>query len=81
MRTRITLKTFRFVDRQEETMARAMMPKTDAADPAERNLALGHGQDNARWTIAGPQGTRLAKPLTFTMKEVLWTPTAQQEVR
>ena len=58
MRPRITLNTFRKLDRAEEQVIRAMMPKTSDADPAPLDV---RGWTNSRKT---------EKTLTFTLGEV-----------
>lgn len=66
---RFTLHTFSKMARQQETVIRAMMPKTAAADqePAEP------ARTPARTTVTVrrlPSGARLVKPLTATLGEV-----------
>ena len=71
MKKRITLNTFRKVTALEETMARAMMPRTSEADATP--LAPHYAQE--RSTVVGTvAGTRLARrsvaALTYTLAEV-----------
>lgn len=67
MRPRITLATFRKVAAAEETMMRAVMPRVAQADPTPlpRFAAPAAGE-----LLAQRAGSRLVKPLTFTLAEV-----------
>ena len=65
MKKTITLATFRRVHAAEETMMRIVMPRTSASDPLPSLPFTAPGEVIARRT-----GSRLARPLTFTMAEV-----------
>lgn len=57
MRPRITLSTFRKIAKAEDTLARAMMPRTSAADPIRFEAPL-------------PRNTgRTARTLTYKLAE------------
>lgn len=68
MRPRITLNTFRRIDRIEEQMIRAAMPRTSAADPEP--LAV-HAAPTQTEVVARRSGSRLVRPLTATIAEVV----------
>ena len=66
MTKRITLNTFRKVSRMEETMIRAVMPQTSAADPLQVETPI-----TPRVSVRVlSNGVRLVKPLTATLAEV-----------
>lgn len=66
MQKRITLSTFRKVERAEEVMLRAVMPRTAASDPEPIESRI-----RPRVVLRTIAGVRLvAKPLTFTLQEV-----------
>lgn len=67
MRPRITLNTFRRIDRIEEQMIRASMPRTSASDPEP--LAV-HAAPTQTEIVSKRAGSRLVRPLTFTIAEV-----------
>jgi hypothetical protein len=63
---KITLSTFRKVGRLEETMIRASMPRTAERDAEP--LPVFAARDAV--VLASAPGSRLVKPLTFTLGEV-----------
>ena len=65
MRTRITLSTFRKVGAMEETMMRATMPRTSAADPEP---LVRFAMPAAGEVVARRDGTRLMRRW-FTLGE------------
>jgi hypothetical protein len=65
MRTKITLNTFRKLERSEETMMRAMMPTTSARSTEALNS---YGFE--RTTRRSERTLTLPKGLTFKMTEV-----------
>jgi hypothetical protein len=60
MRKTITLHTFKKFGRQQDDLARAMMPRTSAADPRVAEAML----------LSRGNTVRTARTLTFTMAEV-----------
>ena len=67
MRKTITLSTFRRADRLQEQMIRAAMPRTSANDPKPLPA---FAAPLLRELVAARAGTRLVRPLTYTMREV-----------
>lgn len=65
MKKTISLATFRRVDRLTEQMIRATMPRTSEACPEALPV---HAAPVA--LVAAAQGTRLVRPLTYTLQEV-----------
>lgn len=68
MRSRITLHTFRKIAKLEEQMLRATMPRISAADAAPLEP---HFAPTATEVVARRAGSRLVKPLTATLAEVV----------
>lgn len=66
MKKTITLATFRRIARAEEQMMRGSMPLTSARDLAP---LPGFHAPSASEMVAARNGSRLVKPLTFTMAE------------
>lgn len=66
MTRRITLNTFRRVAKLEETMIRASMPRTAAADPVPLPVFATPGVYE---TVSVRAGLRLVRPLTATIAE------------
>lgn len=67
MKTRITLSTFRRLGRAEETVLRAVMPRTAAQDAEPLAPFAGRPEVNV---LARRAGVNLVKPLTATIAEV-----------
>jgi hypothetical protein len=66
MKKRITLNTFRKMNRAEEALIRIMMPATSAADPLPVETPI-----TPRVQVRTlSNGVRLVKPLTYTLAEV-----------
>lgn len=61
----ISLSTFRRVSDAEEAMIRASMPRTAAADPTPLWVAEQH----AVQVVSNRSGSRLVRPLTYTIAE------------
>lgn len=64
---KITLNTFRKMDVAEEIMIRVVMPTTSARDLAP---LVPHFLPARSETVARRAGSRLVRPLTFTLAEV-----------
>jgi len=67
MRKTITLSTFRRMHAAEEQMMRATMPRISASDPEPTRPAFAA----APVVLASRNGSRLVRPLTATIEEVL----------
>lgn len=61
-----TLNVFKSIVRLEEQMIRASMPRTSAADPKPTTPWV----DAHRAVVASRSGSRLVRPLTYTLAEV-----------
>jgi hypothetical protein len=69
MRRTITLSTFRKLEAAEETMLRAMMPRTAAADTTPLTSPIRPAKA-ARAVWRNGRRVAAAQPLTFTLAEV-----------
>ena len=66
---KITLNTFRRIDDAHDMMARACMPQADARSPRPWRAPL-CGPRVPATLVAQAPGSRLVRPLTYTLAEV-----------